>query len=386
MFRLALRTLAITIALSTAACGDGNVESSDNTGSAADNSSTSPGDLHDANIGMALNNPTVANNSPSVNNVATPANNTAEDTDVQLTEAGLLVDGQPFFVQGVAWNPVPAGGLHPRDLDFAGYVEQDSQMMQQAGLNVVRTYEPITDRAVLDTLYSRGIYVMNTVYPFGGSDPGVVRERVEAVADHPAILMWVIGNEWNYNGMYAGLSFEQSVARINAVAQVIREVDTTHPISTIYGELPSRETVEAMPLIDAWGINAYRGMQFGDLFDRWQAISDKPMYLGEFGADAWNANIGAEDQAAQAEATVALIGEIGANGHDSGGPCLGGVLFEFADEWWKDGSGSPDQHDIGGVAPGGGPHPDATFNEEWWGLVTVDRQPRQAYHDLPRVW
>lgn len=256
-------------------------------------------------------------------------------------------------------------------------------------MGVSRLRTSVTCGSVLDALYAlyaRGIYVMNTVYAFGGADPEAARANVQAVADHPAILMWVIGNEWNYNGFYSGLSFEESVARINEVAAIIREVDTSHPITTIYGELPSSETVENMPLIDAWGINSYRGLGFGELFDRWQQLSDKPMFLGEFGADAWNANIDAEDQAAQAEATVALTGEIRANSTASGGPCLGGIIFEFADEWWKDGEGSPDVHDVGGVAPGGGPHPDATFNEEWWGLVTIDRTPRQAYRDLPAVW
>ncbi len=308
------------------------------------------------------------------------------DVSVRIVDGELFVGGEPFFIQGVGWNPVPAGGTQANDLDFAGYVDQDSELMAQAGLNVVRTYSAITDRAVLDTLHARGIYVLNTVYAFGGAPAESVRADVSAVADHPAILMWLIGNEWNYNGLYDGLSHEDSLLRLNEVAAIIREVDGSHPIATVYGEVPSVETIEAMPLVDVWGLNVYRGIGFGDLFDVWEGRSDKPMFLAEFGADAWNANVAAEDQASQAEATVTLIAGLGANRVSAGGPCLGGALFEWADEWWKDGSGSPAEHDVGGVAPGGGPHPDGTFNEEWWGLVEVDRTPRQAYRDLPSEW
>ena len=315
-----------------------------------------------------------------------------EDTEpgesgVRLEDGVLLVDGRPFEIRGVAWNPVGRGGSHPADLDFAGFVERDAELMQALGLNAVRTYEPITDRAALDTLYEHGIYVLNTVYPWGGHPPEQVRAAVEATRDHPGILLWLIGNEWNYNGLYAGLPFDETVARVAEVASEIRTADPSHPIATVYGGLPSPEVLEALREIDVWGINAYSGLSFGDLFDVWSERSARPMFMAEFGADAWNSIEGREDPSSQAEASLALFREIEDQSAAAGrGPCLGGTIFEWADEWWKDGSGSPDEHDTGGLAPGGGPHPDATFNEEWWGLVDIDRNPREAYDTLRIHW
>jgi len=132
--------------------------------------------------------------------------------------------------------------------------------------------------------------------------------------------------------------------------------------------------------IDVWGINYYDGLSFSDLFDRWEALSTAPMFLGEYGADAYDALNGRSDEGAQAHATALLTQEIMDHSSVVGGVCLGGLIFELADEWWKDGHGSPHEQDIGGIAPGGGPHPDKVFNEEWWGLLDLHRRPRPAYH------
>merc|ERR1711879_381542 len=75
-----------------------------------------------------------------------------------------------------------------------------------------------------------------------------------------------------------------------------------------------------------------------------------------------------------------LTEEIVQNSVLTGGVCLGGLIFELADEWWKDGEGDHTQQDVGGVAPGAGPYPDSVFNEEWWGLVKIDRTPRKAFN------
>lgn len=300
---------------------------------------------------------------------------------VSITENQLLVNGVPFHMKGVCWNPVGKGGTHPQNLDFAGFVDQDSAIMKEAGINVVRPYEAITDRAVLDKLLSRGIYVANSAYSWGGSSVQSAVDVVNAVKDHPAIIMWEVGNEWNYNGLYYGMSFHQARARVAEVVEAVKRADPAHPVSTIYGELPDAETLRILSSVDVWGINAYRGIGFWDLFTSWKSRSSKIMYMGEYGADAWDARINSANYTAQAAATRELTNEIIANSAVNGGVCLGGFVFEFADEWWKDPSGSPSHHDIGGIAPGGGPYPDMTFNEEWWGLLDIDRKPRAAFEE-----
>lgn len=298
----------------------------------------------------------------------------------------ILVQGEPLHLRGVNWNPVPKGGTHPQDLAYAEFAAEDIALMQAAGINAVRTYEPLTDPAVLDALAAAGIFVLNTVYPYGGNAVDLVDAPVNASKDHPAILMWVIGNEWNYNGLYVDLDLNSSIQRINDVAERIRSLDTEHPIATIYGELPDASVLGQLAIIDIWGLNVYSGRTFGDRFAEWASRSDKPMFFGEYGADAWNATTNEYDPMSQAMATEDLTNEILDNSILTGGVCSGGTIFEFADEWWKDGSGSPDTQDIGGIAPGGGPYPDSTFNEEYWGIVTIDREPRPAYDVLKALY
>jgi len=299
---------------------------------------------------------------------------------IEVAGRRVLVDGAPLHLKGVCWNPVPRGGAHPADLDFGGFVEHDADLMARAGINAVRTYKTITDRTVLDILWTRGIWVLNDVYGYGGDAPEAVVNRVLAVKDHPAILMWTIGNEWNYNGLYVGMNSHDSVARIAVAARLVKETDPAHPVASIYGDVPSLDIINSLRDVDVWGINIYRGLGFGDVFDAHAARSGRPLFVAEYGADAFDARAWREDQEAQAKATEVLTEElVRRSSVRPGGTCLGGFLFEFADEWWKDPGGSRSVQDTGGVAPGGGPYPDGTFNEEWWGLVTLDRTPRLAY-------
>jgi hypothetical protein len=208
----------------------------------------------------------------------------------------IYVDGKLFHIKGVNWNPVPKGGRHPDNLDYAGFADQDIALMKAAGINVVRTYERLDNREVLDKLHAAGIYVLSTVLGWWQDDVSVVTERVNDVKDHPAILAWVLGNEWNYNQLYSSgqMSTEQVRDRLEQAAGLIKAADAAHPVVTVYGEIGDiGPMIEAMPSIDIWGINAYRGKDHSALIAAWPDLSDKPMFLSEYGGDAWDSRNGA---------------------------------------------------------------------------------------------
>lgn len=293
----------------------------------------------------------------------------------------IYVNGVPLHMKGVNWNPIAEGGFHPHGLAFSEFVVRDARLMAEAGVNVVRTYEPVTDPAVLDELWRNGIQILNTIISHAAKPVEAVRKEVDAVKHHPALLMWVAGNEWNYNGCYLHMDLNHCGDRLNEVAKLVKRYDHQHPVASIYGEAPPLDIIERLDAIDVWGVNYYDELGFGDLFKRFAQRSTKPFFLGEYGADAYDARYSVVNEDAQAHATKLLTQEIMENSAIfPGGICSGGLVFELADEWWKDGDGSPEAQDTGGIAPGGGPFPDRTFNEEWWGLVTLQRVPRKAYY------
>jgi len=309
----------------------------------------------------------------------------------------LLVKGRPFTMRAVCWNPVRKGAQHPNGLLFRDpsandlqQIEQDFQLMTSMGVNTLRTYEAILDTRVLALVQKYQLHMIVPVFNYFATDMADVTARVQKLKDHPGTLFWEIGNEWNYNQFYSvgqsPIGLEAAKELVKKVITTVRTVDQRLPIATVYGEMPSRALVDELSGIDIWGLNIYSGLSFGTRLQSWQMLSDKPMYLGEYGADAINQT--EVDELSQAKAVVALTQEIqnSLSAQMDKNVSIGGAIFEWNDEWWKDAQGSPDQHDKGGLAPGGGPYPDMVFNEEWWGIVDIDRKPRAAYNELKKLW
>ena len=108
--------------------------------------------------------------------------------------------------------------------------------------------------------------------------------------------------------------------------------------------------------------------------DELASQTDKAMYISEAGADSFNSNSNSENEAEQAQATEIILNKIIENSD----LCIGVTLFEFCDEWWK--AGNPEIQDVGGWAPNSSGVPyDGSPNEEYWGIVNIDRTKKKAF-------
>jgi hypothetical protein len=334
---------------------------------------------------------------------------------------GRLGDPYHYAIKGVAWSPssvTTTGDLNSRRAEFANWYVPDIQLMKTMNANTVYTYVDFgTDTngwQMLDYLYENGLKAIVTV-DNGYADTNILASMVSAYRDHPAILAWGVGNEWTVNLYHrtttvTSASLQYWALFTEQMAQLIKSLDPNHPVASLIGDLdpylplPVSSIVNSYcPSVDIWGLNVYRGATFfssGYLFYQWSSLSQKPMFLSEYGTDVVRTrkynlaskeptemNLtyadGTVEPLMQAEFNRGLWEEIvGAlSAARTGGTCLGGCVFEWNDEWWKATRGVTGRHDYLGIYTRWNPNamPDSIANEEWFGLVAIDRSPRLTY-------
>lgn len=307
---------------------------------------------------------------------------------VRIVNGQLVVNGQPFFIKGVGYNPIPIGRSYA--YGFSGDREiysRDFPLIRAMGANTIRTWSKVTSTDFLDAAYNNG---ENPIYVIMGFpvDPtkvsnatyreaviGDFREYVRRFKDHPAVLMWCVGNEVEFEiqKTWPGDSgkLRDWYSLLNELARAAYEVegDSYHPVMTssceIYfiGDPATGSDDSSLRFVDAWGATIFRGRSFEGAFDQFRERSSKPLVVTEFGIDAFDTNAGAEDEVAQAEYASDLLDEL----FNAGGRILGGCYFEWSDEWWK--AGTANSHDVGGFDMPS--FPDGVSNEEWFGICRV---------------
>ncbi|MEI8010915.1 MAG: glycoside hydrolase family 2 TIM barrel-domain containing protein [Candidatus Omnitrophota bacterium] len=365
----------------------------------------------------------------------------------------MFVDGKPFIIKGITYVPTKVGES-PDNGTLANWMEQDSnhdgildapyqayvdrndhnkdhpdevavgdfQLLKEMGVNALRLYhQPLTPvKSVLRDLYSRyGIGVLMGDYLgkytvgsgaewAAGTDyenpvhQANMMTNIEAMVreykDEPYVLLWVLGNENNYGvACNADIKPDAFYQFANKVAKRIKEIDPTRPVALVNGDALYIEKFAALaPDIDIFSANVYRGEYgLGAFWEDVHRIVNKPVYITEFGAPGYAAQ---DLVAGQAEEEQALydkgnwldIAGNAAGYQDGEGNSIGGVAFEWVDEWYKD--YTPARHSAQTEVTG--PFPGGYFFEEWFGITGQGdgkhspflRHLKKAYFMYKELW
>ena len=206
----------------------------------------------------------------------------AVKVEVVATEHGytLLRGGEPYTVKG------------------AGMVVDDIERFAAHGGNSIRTWstnwEGQDTQALLDMAHTHGVTVALglSMEPerrgFDYDDAEAVAAQLELMRpevlkyrDHPALLLWVIGNELNHS--YKNPRVYDAV---NDVAEMIRELDPNHPTTTTTSGF--KPDVNAEVLARAPALDFISFQMYGSIFDLHARLArsgfDAPFVVTEWGA------------------------------------------------------------------------------------------------------
>lgn len=356
----------------------------------------------------------------------------------------MKVDGKNFMINGMNWDYFPIGTNYSYSLwnqsdDFIRQALDDEMgLLQNMGVNSIRVYTGIPKKWIEYIYENYGIYTMlnhsfgrygltidgvwkpNTEYSDAKTRELLLKEVTELAAEYKdtkGLLLYLLGNENNYGLFWDGAETEdipiqdrKSTTRAKAMYKLFNEatlamkkIDTNHPIAICNGDLLFLDIIaNECKDVDIFGTNVYRGVSFGDLFERVKNEYGKPVLFTEFGADAFNVLSNQEDQNAQAFYLKGNWKEIYENAAGLGktGNAIGGYTFQFSDGWWKYGqTKNLDTHDSNASWSNGGYQKDYVegqnnMNEEWFGICAkgptnekghYQLYPRAAYYVLKNI-
>lgn len=215
-------------------------------------------------------------------NSAGPQPTEMKPSIVNIEKAGerfeLFRNGTPYFIKGAGGSAYP-------------------DKLADAGGNSIRTWSSSPD--VLDKAHEKGLTVcmgLRMQKPRHGADyrdANILREQrsrirddVQQLKNHPALLMWGIGNEVEHlaNPNDQVLVWNE----IETLAKIIKDIDPNHPVITVIaGAGPKLKDIKRLcPSLDAIGINSYGELSYVPSMIQEYAW-EKPYIITEFGPRGW---------------------------------------------------------------------------------------------------
>lgn len=279
----------------------------------------------------------------------------------------LTRNGQPYVIKGV-------GG------------DKRLDQLAAAGGNSIRTWSADKLEPILDEAHKHGLTVTVGLwlgherhgFDYNNADQvaaqaAAVEKAITRFKDHPAVLMWGLGNEMEG---YAAGDNAAIWSAINNLAVMAKKLDSNHPTMTVVAEIGGdrvKNIHRLCPAIDVVGINSYGGA--ASLPKRYKdAGGTKPYVLTEFGpAGTWEVpktSWGAAPEPSSTEKAESYKKTYLVNVKDNAANCLGSYAFVWGNKqeatatWF--GLLLPDGSRLGAVD---------TLTELWTGKFPANRSP-----------
>jgi GT2 family glycosyltransferase len=281
---------------------------------------------------------------------------------VEVTGKFLSAGQEKFLLRGVSYGTF-APDARGEQFPALSQVARDFALMRQYSINTIRTYTT-PSLALLDEAHRAGLRVMvglpwsqHVAFLDDANASRAIRNDVVATVkrlrDHPAVLMFALGNE-----------IPAAVVRWHGQARIERFLRELHadskavaPQSLLtYVNFPPTEYLE-LPFLDVCAFNVYlhREADQRRYLARLQHVAGNlPLLIAEAGADSIRE--GLDGQAALTAMQIRAAFSEGA---------CGAVAFAWTDEWWRGGSEVSDWN---------------------FGLVDRDRRHKPAAAAVARVF
>jgi hypothetical protein len=218
--------------------------------------------------------------------IALAASCSAAEVAIDQDDRGNFVltrDGKPYVIRGAG------GSTHLADI-----VKNGGNSIRTWGIDTL--YETVDGKPLLDRCeelgisVAVGIWIEHERHGFDYSDETQVRDQrnlvraaVRKYKDHPALLVWGLGNEME--GPTTDGNTPHIWKEMNVLASIVKEEDPHHPVMTVIAGSSAnkvKEIIEFYPNIDILGVNAYAAASSaaGDVK---AAGWKRPFVLAEFG-------------------------------------------------------------------------------------------------------
>ncbi|MDD4735054.1 MAG: glycoside hydrolase family 2 TIM barrel-domain containing protein [Kiritimatiellae bacterium] len=303
---------------------------------------------------------------------------------VGIQECDLTVDGEPFRVIGMGYEPGCRPGRRPWDRPWEpDLLRLDFERIRAAGFNTIRTWTPLMD-AEFELAAEYGLWVIPGVWfdpqadfndpAFRRSTLEMVRREIARMSKHENVLYYLLLNEPHADAVYrAGL--DQMEAFYEELIACARGADPKRLFSYSNCVITDFMDAEKWDIV-SMNVYPYSPCQIDQCFGydnylrlmRERMAPNKPFVVTEFGLSVSPSGdgrgYGGNSLREQADGVLRMWDSILRSG------AAGGCVFMWVDGWWK--AGNESVHD--------------DHAEEWYGLLSADEDergiPRPVYYAL----